>query len=90
MRSSACGLPGKRPAGAATPRQARSASTYCLLFLSPALLRYLMIHELSHAQHMNHSSRFWRLVARHEPNYRRLDKQLSGAWKDIPTWVGLY
>jgi len=63
---------------------------YCLLFLSPALLRYLMIHELSHARHMNHSSRFWRLVGRYEPNYRRLDKQLSGAWKDIPTWVGLY
>lgn len=63
---------------------------YCLLFLRPSLLRYLLIHELSHAQHMNHSSRFWRRVARHEPNYRRLDKQLSGAWKDIPTWIGLY
>jgi predicted metal-dependent hydrolase len=63
---------------------------YCLLFQSPALLRYLIIHELSHAQHMNHSRRFWRLVGRYEPNYRRLDKQLSGAWKNIPTWVGLY
>ena len=63
---------------------------YCLLFLSPALLRYLMIHELSHAKHMNHSRRFWRHVGRVEPNYRRLDKQLSGSWKQIPTWVGLY
>jgi predicted metal-dependent hydrolase len=63
---------------------------YCLLFLSPALLRYLMIHELCHAQHMNHSRRFWRLVGSFEPHYRSLDKQLSDSWKQIPAWVGLY
>lgn len=63
---------------------------YCLLFLSPELLRYLMIHELSHARHMNHSRRFWREVGQHEPAYKRLDRELSDAWKQIPTWVGLY
>jgi len=63
---------------------------YCLLFLSPALLRYLMIHELCHKKHMNHSRRFWRLVGRFEPRYRRLDKALAGSWQQIPTWVGLY
>ena len=63
---------------------------YCLLFLRPELLRYLMIHELCHAQHMNHSRRFWRLVSEFEPRYRPLDKQLADSWKQIPTWVGLY
>jgi predicted metal-dependent hydrolase len=63
---------------------------YCLLFLEPALVRYLMIHELCHARHMNHSRRFWRAVGRHEPDYRRLDRALSEAWPQIPTWVGLY
>ena len=63
---------------------------YCLLFLRPELLRYLMIHELCHAQHMNHSRRFWRLVSEFEPCYRPLDKQLADSWKQIPTWVGLY
>ena len=63
---------------------------YCLLFLQPVLLRYLMIHELSHARHMNHSRRFWNLVGQHEPGYRRLDKQLVEAWKQIPTWLGIY
>ncbi len=63
---------------------------YCLLFLDPEQLRYVMIHELCHARHMNHSRRFWSLVARYEPDYRRMDQQLNSAWKKIPTWVGIY
>ncbi len=63
---------------------------YCLMFLDPQHLRYVMIHELCHARHMNHSQRFWRLVGRFEPAYRTLDKDLNHCWKRIPTWVGLY
>jgi len=63
---------------------------YCLLFLEPALLRYLMIHELCHAGHMNHSKRFWQRVRRFEPDHRRLDKALGDSWKQIPAWLGLY
>ncbi|HNP64439.1 MAG TPA: SprT family zinc-dependent metalloprotease, partial [Woeseiaceae bacterium] len=63
---------------------------YCLLFLDPAHLRYVMIHELCHARHMNHSKRFWRLVSQFEPDYRRLDSDLNSCWKKIPTWVGIY
>ena len=63
---------------------------YCLLFLDPQHLRYVMIHELCHARHMNHSQRFWRLVGSFEPNFRRLDKDLNSCWKRIPTWVGIY
>lgn len=62
---------------------------FCLLFLDPALLRYLMIHELCHSRHMNHSARFWRLVERYEPDCRRLDRRLSDAWRDVPLWVGI-
>jgi len=63
---------------------------YCLLFLEPELVRYLMIHELCHARHMNHSRRFWRAVARVEPDYRRLDRQLGDAWSKVPFWLGFY
>jgi hypothetical protein len=63
---------------------------YCLLFLAPELLRYLMIHELAHGRHMNHSRRFWGQVGKYEPDYKRLDRQLSDAWKQIPTWIGIY
>lgn len=63
---------------------------FCLMFLDPGHLRYVMIHELCHARHMNHSPGFWRLVGQYEPGYRRLDKDLNQCWKRIPTWVGIY
>lgn len=62
----------------------------CLLFLEPQLLRYLLIHELCHGPHMNHSKRFWKRVAKFEPDYRRLDRALTESWRQVPAWLGLY
>jgi len=58
-----------------------------LLFLSPDLVRYAIIHELCHTVHMNHGNEFWRLVATHEPGYKVLDKVLRDAWKTLPQWA---
>jgi predicted metal-dependent hydrolase len=58
-----------------------------LLFLSPDLVRYAIIHELCHTVHMNHGPEFWRLVAAHEPSYKVLDQTLRDAWKTVPQWV---
>ena len=62
---------------------------YCLLFLDPEAVRYLMIHELCHARHMNHSARFWKAVGKYEPDYKRLDKALTDSWNRVPVWVGI-
>jgi predicted metal-dependent hydrolase len=59
----------------------------CLLFLDAPIVRYLFVHELCHTRHMNHSSRFWSLVASHEPDYRRLDRELSKGWQHVPGWM---
>jgi predicted metal-dependent hydrolase len=59
----------------------------CLLFLTPAQARYLMIHELCHTRHMNHSAAFWSLVERFQPGARVLDREVSEAWRSIPAWV---
>jgi hypothetical protein len=59
----------------------------CLLFQRPDVVRYLFIHELMHTRHMNHSPRFWHEVARHCPDYRRLDRELLDGWRRVPSWV---
>ena len=59
----------------------------CLMFQRPPVVRYLMIHELSHTIHMNHSRRFWQTVSLHCPDYRRLDRELLDGWRRVPSWV---
>ncbi len=63
---------------------------YCALFLKPEVVRYLLIHELCHGRHMNHSRAFWALVRRFEPDYRRLDRELGDGWRMLPGWLDLY
>jgi predicted metal-dependent hydrolase len=60
---------------------------YKLLFLPPPLVRYVMIHELCHTIHLNHSEEFWTLVGEKEPDYRHLDQTLNKSWIYIPTWM---
>jgi predicted metal-dependent hydrolase len=59
----------------------------CLLFLRPQVVRYLLIHELCHTRHMNHSDRFWSLVESFEPDYRELDRELLRGWQTVPGWM---
>jgi predicted metal-dependent hydrolase len=59
----------------------------CVLFQTPDVMRYLLIHELSHTRHMNHSRRFWSLVGSLEPDYRCLDRELLQGWQRVPGWM---
>ena len=58
-----------------------------LMFLEPAVVRYLFVHELCHLIALNHSRKFWSAVARYEPDYEVLDRQLTKAWHEIPLWA---
>ncbi|MBK6980799.1 MAG: M48 family metallopeptidase [Betaproteobacteria bacterium] len=43
----------------------------------PALVDYVVCHELAHLRHMNHSREFWAEVGRMCPDYRRLREELE-------------
>lgn len=38
------------------------------------IMEYVVIHELAHIKHKNHSKKFWDLVKVHCPNYREVEK----------------
>ena len=59
----------------------------CLLFQRPEVVDYLIIHELMHVKHMNHSPRFWQAVERHCPGWRVLDRELLQGWRNVPRWI---
>ena len=59
----------------------------CLLFQRPEVVDYLIVHELTHVKHMNHSARFWQAVERHCPDWRALDRELVQGWRHVPRWV---
>lgn len=50
---------------------------YKILFLPEELQDYLVVHELCHLAQMNHSARFWGLVATYIPDYKTLRNQLK-------------
>ena len=60
---------------------------YALLFLAPDLVRYLFVHELCHTVHLNHSKRYWELVASKEPHYKTYEKALKQASAQVPPWL---
>lgn len=49
---------------------------YRIVFLPPHLQAYLVAHELCHLGEMNHSTRFWALVARTTPAYKAARREL--------------
>lgn len=49
---------------------------YKILFLPPEMADYIVVHELCHLKEMNHSPRFWALVAKTVPEYLGIRKAL--------------
>lgn len=50
---------------------------YKILFLSPRMRDYIIVHELCHLGELNHSAKFWRLVAKAIPDYKKVVEELK-------------
>ncbi len=56
----------------------RTISLNIGLMQVPEELRdYVILHELAHLNHMNHSKDFWAEVGRHDPKYKMHEKKLK-------------
>jgi hypothetical protein len=83
-----CQVRGQRTRWGSCSNKRTIALNYKLLFVRPALVRYLMVHELCHTRFFNHSKRFWALVSAYLPDARALDAELDDAWTQVPGWAG--
>lgn len=50
---------------------------YRLMLAPPRVLDYVVVHELCHLTHMNHSSDFWNMVASILPDYKEYRRWLK-------------
>ncbi len=57
-----------------------------LILAPPSVLEYVVVHELCHIRHRDHSRRFWSLVARHLPQYAAERSWLRAHGDVLMTW----
>ena len=57
--------------------------TFKLAFCPMEVIDYIIIHELCHTVHKNHSKSFWNLVSKICPNFMKHEKWLKGNSKVI-------
>jgi hypothetical protein len=59
-----------------------------LVHLEPALADYVVAHEVAHLLELNHSKRFWRLLAALYPDWREARGRLELAAASLPIFQG--
>lgn len=58
-----------------------------LLLLQPACARYVLVHELAHIEHPNHSAAFWQCVENMQPDYRTQIRHIKQVARLLPQWI---
>ncbi len=58
-----------------------------LLFLSEAMARYVLVHELCHVRQLDHSEKFWGILETFEPKARWTAAKIRDAAERVPRWA---
>ena len=58
-----------------------------LAFLPPDLVRYVILHELTHLEHLDHSQKFWHALERRVDDLPELKQSLKVADSYVPLWL---
>lgn len=60
---------------------------YRVILLPQELVEYLILHELCHLWHMNHSADFKACLHGFEKRSQEYEKALNEAWRALPLWL---
>ncbi len=66
----------KKRFGSCSGRNGLCFSCYLMLY-SESAIDYVVVHELAHIKHHNHSKDFYKLIEKYIPNYKERIKQLK-------------
>ena len=58
-----------------------------LIHFPPQIIDYVIVHELAHLREMNHSPRFWAIVAHYCPDFRAARDQLKQLSATLPAFA---
>lgn len=74
---------GQRTRWGSCSSEGRVNLNWKLLAAPPEIIDYVVIHELAHLKHMNHSPQFWNLVSEHFPEHKKAKKWLTSNETEI-------
>ncbi len=58
-----------------------------LMFLPAEFVELIVLHELAHIKHLNHSPQFWEFLTYLLPNARSLNRNLKHVSSLVPVWM---
>jgi predicted metal-dependent hydrolase len=84
LRYSSIAVRNQRTRWGSCSRRGALSFNWRLVILPTAVADYLICHELAHLKYLDHSSRFWSLVARICPTFRDSERWLRKHGRSVP------
>jgi len=84
VRASGVGLSDAQTRWGSCGAAGRVLLNWRLILLPPHIVDYVVAHELAHLRELNHSPRFWGVVASLYPGYHSAQRELSSIARSLP------